>query len=152
MNIQRVKQGASITFYNGMYMIFLGIFFIFFTNFNMKNNFNGAKIGLPWGFFSTYNADVAYLFLLFNIIIGLFLIASGICIMYLSDFIYKRKEKFTWVVLFLSGIIVWAGLLTIFILMKNIILMILIFIGWASFVFGMLIPIQYYLEKEYREY
>ncbi|MEN9626293.1 MAG: hypothetical protein RL557_621 [archaeon] len=150
MNIQRVKQGASITFYNGLYMIFLGIFFVFFANFNMKNNFNG--IDQLWGFFLKYNADISYLFVLFNILIGIFLIASGIFIMYLSDFIYKRKEKFTWVVLFLSGIIGWAGLLTVFILMKNIILIILTFIGWAGFVFGMLLPIKYYLEKEYREY
>jgi len=72
--------------------------------------------------------------------------------MYLSDFIYKRKEKTTWVILFVSGIISWAGLLTISILVKNWILIVLDFIGWLTFILGMLIPINYYLEKKYREY
>lgn len=150
MNIRRVKQGANITFCNGIYMILLGIYFMFFFNFNMKNNFNG--ISQLWGFFSKFNSEIAYIFILYNIMTGIFMISNGIIILYLSDFIYKRKEKFTWVILFLSGIISWAGLLTIFILMKNIILIILIFLGWLSFIIGMLIPISYYLEKEYREY
>lgn len=150
MNIRRVKQGASITFYNGIYMIFLGLFFLFFSNFNMKTNFN--SISQLWGFFVRYNSNIAHLFYLFNILIGLLLVSTGILIMYLSDFIFKRKEKFTWVVLFLSGIISWAGALTIFILMKNWILTSLIFLGWISFIFGMILPIRYYLEKDYREY
>ncbi len=150
MNIQRVKQGASITFYNGLYMIFIGIFFIVFYDFNMKNNF--SHVTQPWGFFVKFSADVSYIFLLLNILLGIFLIAGGITLMYLSDFIYKRKEKFTWVMLFIIGIIFWAGLLTIFIFMKNIILIVLTFLGWASFVFGMLLPISYYLEKNYREF
>jgi len=150
MNIKRVKQGTSITFYNGVYMIFLGIFFMFFSNFNMKNNFE--SILQLWGFFIIYSPSISKLFILFNILIGLLLISNGIFIIYLSDFIYKRKEKFTWVVLFLSSIISWASLLTIFILMKNSVLAFLIFIGWISFIFGMIIPIKYYLEKDYKEY
>ena len=150
MNIQRVKQGAKITLFNGVYMILLGIFFIFFINFNMKRNFN--SINQLWGFFSKFNSEISYLFYLFNIIIGIFLISIGIIVIYLSDFIIKRKDKMTWVVLFLFGIICWVGLLIIAFLLKNIILIILTFIGWVSFIFGMLLPIKYYLEKDYREY
>ena len=83
---------------------------------------------------------------------GIFFISIGIFIIYLSDFIYKRKEKMTWVVLFLGGITVWGGILIMSILFKNIYLIILSFIGWLSFVFGMLLPIKYYIEKPYREY
>jgi hypothetical protein len=72
--------------------------------------------------------------------------------MYLSDFIIKRKDKMTWVVLFLSGIINWGGLVVISFLFKNTALIILSLIGWISFVFGMVLPIRYYLEKNYREY
>ena len=36
MNIRRVKQGAKITFYNGIYMILFGIFYAIFIRFNMK--------------------------------------------------------------------------------------------------------------------
>lgn len=150
MNIKKVKQGANITFYNGIYMILFGVFFIFFVNFNMRGNF--SAVSELWGFFSKFNSEIAFLFLLFNIIIGIFLITQGINIMYLSDFIYKRKEKMSWIVLFISGIIGWAGLLTIMILAKNWILTILAFIGWASFAVGMLLPIRYFLEKSYREY
>ncbi len=59
MNIRLVKQGANITFYNGIYMILLGIFFTFFFNFNMKNNFKGTS--QLWGFFYKFNLDVANL-------------------------------------------------------------------------------------------
>jgi hypothetical protein len=58
----------------------------------------------------------------------------------------------TWVTLFISGIIAWGGLLLISILFKNQILIILSIVGWFSFVIGMLLPIKYYLEKNYREY
>jgi len=150
MNIQKVKQGARITLYNGIYMILFGVFYIWFVDYNMKSSFN-AVLEL-WGFFSRYNPEVAYLFYLFNIIIGLFLISSGVTTIYLSDFIMKRKEKMTWVVLFLSGIISWGGLLIISFLFKNVLLIVLSFIGWFIFIAGMLIPIRYYLEKGYREY
>ena len=150
MNIRRVKQGANITFYNGIYMIILGIYFISFVNFNMKTNFN--SISQLWGFFLKFNAEIAFLFLLFNIIVGVFLISNGVNIMYLSDFIYKRKEKMPWIILFFSGLISWVGLLTIMILAKNLLLIFLSFLGWLTFVIGMLLPIRYYLEKSYKEY
>jgi len=150
MNIKRVKQGAKITLYNGIYMIFLGIFYIFFSDMNMRNNFN--TISKLWGFFTRYNSDISYFFILFNIHIGILLISLGILIIYLSYFIIKRKEKTTWVVLFLSGLITWVGLLTLSILFKNKYQIVLSFIGWLSFVVGMLLPIRYYLEKSYREY
>jgi len=150
MNIQRVKQGAKITWYNGIYMILFGIFYAIFIKFNMKQNFNA--INELWGFFAKFNPEITSLFYLFNILIGLFLISTGITIMYLSDFIIKRKDKMTWVILFVSGIIAWAGLMIVSSLFKNVILIILSIIGWFSFVFGMLLPIQYYLQKNYREY
>jgi len=150
MNIQRVKQGARITYFNGIYMILLGSFFILSANFNMKKNFN--SIDQLWGFFSKFNPEIAGLFILFNIIIGIFLISIGIVIIYLSDFILKRKDKMAWVILFLFGIINWVGLLIITIILKNLILISLTFIGWFIFILGMLLPIRYYLEKSYREY
>ena len=150
MNIQKVKQGAKITLYNGIYMIFLGIFLIIFVKFNMKNNFQA--ISSIWRIFVKYNPGIAQLFFLFNASIGILLISMGIIIIYLSYFIIKRKDKMTWVMLFLSGITSWAGLLVIAILIKNITIIILIFVGWLSFVIGMIIPIRYYIEKRYREY
>jgi hypothetical protein len=150
MNIKRVKQGAKITLYNGIYMIFFGFFYIFFNKMIMRQNFR--EINELWGFFIRYNPKIAYLFVLFNILIGILLIASGITIIYLSDFIIKRKEKITWVILFFSGIIVWAGILTISILLKNLLLIAISGFGWLMFVFGMLLPIRYYLEKSYRSY
>tara|TARA_Y100000310_G_C20563006_1_gene754008 strand:- start:167 stop:619 length:453 start_codon:yes stop_codon:yes gene_type:complete len=150
MNIRRVKQGAKLTLYNGIFMILFGIFYAVFVQFNMKQNFNA--INELWGFFAKFNPEITQLFLLFNILIGLFLISTGITIIHLSDFIIKRKDKMTWVTLFISGIIAWGGLLLISILFKNQILIILSLIGWFSFVVGMLLPINYYLEKSYREY
>ncbi len=150
MNIQRVKQGAKITFYNGIYMILFGLVYIFISDYNMRVNFR--SISELWGFFLRYNHNISYLFILFNILIGILMISNGIFIIYLSDFIMKRKEKITWVILFLSGIISWVGILIINILFKNWSLIALSAIGWISFVIGMIIPIRYYLEKNYREY
>lgn len=150
MNIKRVKQGARITYYNGLYTIILGIFYIIFVRYNMRANFK--IIHEVWGFFSHHNPEITSLFFLFNVLIGLFLISTGITTMYLSDFIWKRKEKITWVILFISGIISWGGLLTISILFKNWYLIILSFIGWLTFIIGMILPIKYYLKKNFREY
>lgn len=150
MNIQRVKQGARITLYNGVYMILLGIYYIFFIKTNMKIIF--SSINLLWGFFTRYNNNIAYFIQLFNILIGILLISQGIVIVYLSDFIIKRKEKMTWTILFLSGIISWAVLLVTSILLNNWFLSIITGIGWLSFLIGMVLPIRYYLEKNYKEY
>ena len=150
MNIQKVKQGARMTYANGFYMMLLGLFIIFFDNFNMKINFN--SIEQLWGFFSKFNSQIANIFILFHILIGIMLLTSGIIIVYLSDYIIKRKEKMTWVMLFLFGVTNWVTLLIITILLKNNILIIITFIGWLTFSIGMLLPISYYLQKNYREY
>ena len=150
MNIQRVKQGARLTFYNGIYMSLLGLFSIIFNDYVMRTNF--VAISELWGFFLRYDKNISNLFLFFVIVMGILMISNGIFIIYLSDYIMKRKEKITWVILFISGIISWVGLLIISILFKNWALIILTFIGWLSFVVGMIVPIKYYIEKSYREY
>ena len=150
MNIQTVKQGAKITLYNGIYLILLGILTISFQKFNMTLMFE--SISELWGFFSTYNSKIAHLFFLFNLLTGILLISIGIFIIYLSYFIIKRKEKITWVILFISGIICWAGLLIVSFFLKNWIIISLMAFGWLMFILGMLMPIRYYIEKEYKEY
>jgi hypothetical protein len=150
MNIQKVKQGAKITMFNGIYMMLFGIFYIFFAEFNMDSNFKA--IDSIWRLFVKYNPRIYKLFILSNISIGILLISIGLFIAYLSYFIMKRKDKMAWVILFISGITSWVGLLIISFLFKNMILIGITLVGWVMFVFGMLIPINYYLEKNYREY
>ena len=150
MNTQRVKQGAKITYYNGIYMVLVGLFYTFFSDFNIRASFR--SISESWGFFLRYNPKIAHLFIFFYALVGILMISNGIFIVYLSDFIIKRKEKITWVMLFISGIIGWGGILVISILFENLTLIILSGIGWLSFVIGMVMPIRYYLEKSYREY
>ena len=150
MNIRKVKQGAKVTWYNGIYMILFGIFYAVFARLNMSQNFNA--ISELWGFFAKFNPEITFLFYLFNILIGLFLISTGITMMHLSDFIIKRKDKMTWVILFISGLIAWSGLSIISYLFKNQILIALSIIGLVMFIFGMILPISYYMEKSYREY
>ena len=116
----------------------------------MKSNFEA--ISQLWGFFAKYNSPIAKMFYFYSIVLGVMLVSEGVVIMYLSDYIFKRKEKMTWVVLFLSGIISWAGLLTVSFLFKNYLLIGFTFFGWITFIIGMLMPIRYYLEKNYKEY
>ena len=136
MNVKRIKQGARINYYNGIYIILLGIFYTCFIGVNMKYNFNSTKE--LWGFFTMFSPGVTKLFYLFNILIGLFLVSTGITIMHLSDFIGKRKEKLTWLILCLSGTISWAGLFIISILFKNWILIFFSFFGTIMFFKGIL--------------
>jgi len=150
MNIQRVKQGAKITLYNGIYMIILGVFYLVFIKYIMRINFE--SISQLWGFFTRYNPGISSMIYLFNVLIGVLLISQGMLIIYLSDFIIKRKEKMTWVMLFLSGIISWAGFLIVSILLKNILLICFVSLGWITFLIGMVLPIKYYIEKNYKEY
>lgn len=150
MNIQRVKQGARITYANGLYMMLVGLFLIFFDNMNMKKNF--LEINELWGFFSKFNPGIASILIFLQALVGVLLFSSGIITIYLSDYIIKRKEKMTWVILFVFGIINWVGLLIITIFLSNTPLIIITSIGWATFCLGMLLPINYYLQKSYREY
>lgn len=150
MNIQRVKQGAKITLYNGIYIILFGFFQIFFAEYNMRINFQA--INSIWMLFVKYNPKIYILFILFDVSIGILLISIGVFILYLSYFIIKRKDKLAWSILLVSGAVSWIGLLIISVLFKNWILIILSSIGFIMFVFGMLLPARYYLEKNYLEY
>ncbi|MDD5191618.1 MAG: hypothetical protein PHH54_02150 [Candidatus Nanoarchaeia archaeon] len=150
MNIQRVKQGAKITLYNGIYTILFGLFHIFLAEYNMKNNF--LAIDSIWRLFVKYNPQIYKLFILSNISLGILMVALGVFISYQSYFIIKRKDKLAWSILLVSGTISWIGLLTISVLFRNWILIILSSVGFIMFIFGMLLPISYYLSKNYLEY
>ena len=132
-------------------MIMLGMFLIFFSNFIMSISFNNAT-GQLWGFYVKYDSNIAFLFTLFNILLGILLISQGVSSMYLSDFIIKRKDKMTWVILLVSGSLLWVGTLIIFIFLRNWLLITLGLVGCLSFIWGMLMPIKYYIEKPYKEY
>jgi len=80
MNIQRVKQGARITYFNGIYMIAIGIFYIIFRDYIMKENF--ISINQLWGFFNKFNSEIASLFSIYNILTGILLISIGIIIIF----------------------------------------------------------------------
>lgn len=148
--IKNIKLGSKITLINGIYAILLGIFYLAFSNFILKINFQA--IDSAWGFFERYNAEIGSLFGRLFILVGLIIIAVGACIIYLSHCISKKKEKDLWIVLFIIGIIFWSGLFTIEALNQNLYTITLTFIGWITFIIGMLIPIRYYLEKPYDSY
>jgi hypothetical protein len=146
MRIKLIKLGSKITLFNGIYAILLGIFFIVFNKFLILKYFESFPevweiLVRKWlTDFSRYFWIIVYT--------GFLLISFGIFIIYLSAFIIKRKDKLAWVALFLGGLSGWLGLFIANLLAKNWVIVILSFIGWLSFVVGMLIPIKYYLQKE----
>lgn len=144
--IDRIKNGSLVTFYNGIYAAVLGAIYLIFFNFILKTNFKA--IDVVWQVFAKYNPAVNSLFIRLMILKGVFIIAIGALIAYLSNYIYKKKEKSTWIALFIIGIIFWPSILTFEILDKNIYTIIASFIGWATFIIGMLIPIKYYIQRE----
>jgi hypothetical protein len=148
--IENIKLGSRITFANGIYAILLGIFYFIMKDFILKINFR--SLGSSWGFFDKFNPEISALFGRLFILVGLIIIATGAGIIYLSHIIQKKKEKDFWIVLFIIGIIFWTGLFIIEALNKNIYTITLSFVGWLTFVIGMLIPIKYYIEKPYVDY
>jgi len=148
--VQSIKFGSKITIFNGIYAILLGIFYISVFPWVIKEKFN--SIDKIWAIFSKYNPEISGIYIKSSILSSILIIALGICIIYLSYFILKRKDKTAWIILFVIGLILWPGILLMDILNKNIFFISLSFIGWLMFIIGMLIPIRYYTQKGYNEY
>ncbi len=147
MRVRIIRLGSIITLYNGIYAILYGIILILFKSIIMAEYF--TKIPATWGIFKRsfpYRAQIYSSLLTMH---GFLLISFGIFIIYMSYFILKRKDKLAWVILFLSGILSWASLFLINVFTGSWILRSLSFIGWVSFVIGMVFPIKYYLGKNY---
>jgi len=144
--VQNIKRGSRITYINGIYAIILGIIYISLFKFIIKVNFR--KIDAIWQIFEKYNPGISSIFIRLFILKGIFIIALGIIIIYLSLYILKKKDKNAWFVLFIIGVLFWASLLVIEIFDKNIYTIIAAGIGWIMFIIGMLLPIKYYIEKE----
>jgi len=147
MNIKTIRFGALLTLYNGIYAIIYGVLMLIFGKIIIAEYFR--KNPIPWSLFTVnfqYPAKLYYSLILSH---GFLLISLGIFIIYLSYFILKRKDKLAWAVLFSSGVISWASLFIIHVIIGSLIITVLSFIGWVSFIIGMIIPIKYYIRKEY---
>jgi len=150
MRVKLIKLGSLITLYNGIYAILIGGFFVFFSKFLISKYFE--EFPEVWDILvKKWISDISQYYLII-IYTGFLLISFGIFIVYLSFLILKRRDKRSWVVLFLGGIFGWAGLFIVNVLAKNLIVAIVTFIGWISFAIGMIIPIKYYLKKEIPEF
>jgi hypothetical protein len=147
--LEKIKIGSRTTLFNGIYAVLLGIFYLAFYEFIIKNNFR--KIDIVWQVFEKYNPEISKLIIQLLIIKALFIIAFGLVIIYLSVYILKKKDKTAWLALLILGMIFWVSILVFEILDKNFYTITLIAIGWISFIVGMLIPIRYYTEREYDE-
>jgi hypothetical protein len=148
--VQNIKRGSRITYLNGLYALVLGILYLSLFNFIIKLNFH--KINAIWQVFSKYNPEISDIFIRLFLLKGIFIVVMGVVIIYLSRYILKKKDKNAWFVLFIIGVLFWASLLTIEIFDKNIYTIVFASIGWVMFIIGMLLPIKYYIEKEYNEY
>lgn len=148
--LEKIKTGSKLTLANGIYALAYGILYLILLGIIARMNFRA--IGKAWTVFKEYNPEMASIFLRLMVAKAILIIALGIAIIYLSVHILKKKDKKAWVILFLIGLILWPPLLTLEIMDKNLYGAIISFIGWLSFIIGMLIPIKYYLEKEYPAY
>lgn len=148
--LEKIKLGAKWTMANGIYAILFGVFYLIFFNFILKTDFRAIEV--VWQIFAKYNPLITALFIKLMIIKGLFIISTGIIVTYLSSYILRKKDRATWIMLFVIGLIFWTSLLTFEILDKNIYTIAICFIGWLTFIIGMLIPIKYYMQRDYEEY
>jgi len=147
MKTRLIRLGSLITLYNGIYAIVYGILILIFSKIIIAEYFR--KNPIPWSLFTVNFQYPAKLYYSLMFTDAFLLISLGIFIIYLSYFILKRKDKLSWIILFLAGIISWGGLFIVHIIMGSLIITILSFIGWVSFAAGMIIPIKYYIHKEY---
>ena len=143
--VENIKKGGKITLANGIYAIILGICYIIFYDYIMNISFKNYDF--LWHTFTEYNPEISNFFLYTFMSKGIFMISLGICIIYFSNFIIKKKDKTAWVVLFIIGLVFWASLLTFEIFTRNIYLIVASFIGWLMFILGMTIPLKYYTQK-----
>jgi hypothetical protein len=150
MRVRLIRLGSLITLYNGIYAIVYGFLILIFHQIILAEYFR--RVPVPWSIFSKSFPYRGQLYISLLLTHAFFLISLGIFIIYLSFFILKRKDKLAWVILFSSGIVSWASLFIINVIMGSIINITLSFIGWVSFVAGMIIPIKYYIRKEYPEF
>jgi len=148
--LENIKRGAKLTLFNGIYAVLLAIFYLFFSTFILKTNFKA--IDIVWQVFSKYNPQINTLILRLLLLKGIFILAIGIFIIYFSSYIIKKKDKASWITLFIVGLIFWPSLLTFELLDKNLYTAGAAFLGWLTFIIGMLIPIRYYTQREYEEY
>ena len=148
--LEKIKAGSWLTLINGIYAIIFGVLYMAVMNFILKTNFH--QIEIVWQVFVKYNPSINSMIARLMILKSIFIIAIGIIIVYLSNYILKKKEKPAWVILFIIGLIFWPALLTMEFLDGNIYTIVAAFIGWISFIIGMLIPIKYYTQREYSEY
>jgi len=149
--LEKIKTGARITFFNGIFAIIFGVAYLGFMEFILK--YNMRIIDVVWQVFYKYNNDLASIIVRLTLLKCALIIIMGIMIIYLSDHILKRKDRIAWIVLFvIGGIIFWPAILTIEIIDKNFYTVVASAIGWITFIMGMTIPIRYYMQRQYTEY
>lgn len=149
--LEKIKSGARITMFNGIFAVIFGVAYFGFMNIILKDNLR--IIDVVWQVFYKYNTDLASVIVRLTILKCIFIVLMGIMIIYLSSYILKRKDRVAWVMLFvLGGIIFWPAILTIEILDKNFYTVIASAIGWITFIMGMVLPIRYYMQRQYTEY
>ena len=115
--IHNIKRGAWMTYYNGIYAVILGVVYMFFVKTIVKMNFK--SMDAVWQVFSKYNPELSSMIIRVLILKAILVIAIGVAIIYLSNYIIKKKEKAAWVMLFIIGLIFWGTLLAVEIFDKN---------------------------------
>lgn len=148
--VENIKRGSKITLFNGLYAMVYGIISLCLMDIFIKRDFR--DISVVWQVFAKYNPEIANMLFRFIIIKSILIIIVGIMIIALSNYILKKKDKTAWVTLFVTGLMFWGSLLTVDIMQGNLITIIISLVGWIMFIIGILLPVRYYLQRDYTEY
>ncbi len=148
--LQNIKRGAWFTIFNGVYAILFGALYIGLFEFILRSNF--SAIDVVWQVFAKYNPATSHLIIKLLIFKGIFIMTIGIIIIYLATYLLRKKDRDTWISLFIIGVLFWPSLLTFEVLDGNWYTSIIVGIGWVMFIIGMLIPIRYYSQRDFTDY
>lgn len=148
--VETIRRGSRITLFNGIYAILIGIIYLCTFKFLLKMDFR--SIDVVWQVFSKYNPDITSMIIKLIILKAVFIIIFGVMIVTFSAYILKKKDKVAWIILFITGLIFWGLILTLDIMQGNLFTIIPILIGWIMFIIGILLPVRYYLQRDFTEY
>jgi uncharacterized membrane protein HdeD (DUF308 family) len=141
-----VKIGWKVMLAVGIYMLVVGLLYIFLTKPTFRDDFTSFT-AKSWSDFLTNNTEAAQLFIMRQRLLGAMVLASGLFIVLIAWKSYRKAEKWSWYTLLATNIIGWASWLTYFIVIRSSTEVVLAAIGIVLFVIGIALPAKAILGK-----
>ena len=102
----RIRNGSIFMFTVGWFMVAMAIMWIFWTEIFVVSDFL-AYTGTTYADYLISSPRFAEFWLLTKKLIGIFLLATGITIVFITHNGYKKGERWSWYALLIAGNVPW---------------------------------------------